>query len=225
MLKRVTFTGIDPWTRPQELQALHGQYPFVEFGFLITESKNAGNRYPQPVMLKSFKKLGLPMALHVCGKLSHNLVHTNDWQSVIDRLGGAFDLFDRIQLNIPKTRRFSRELTFPENKAIILQLHEGTEELFECYRRLPCIQGFQDASGGRGVACDQWMAPQTDFFGYAGGLGPENVVEAVRAIDAVCPTDYWIDMESNIRTNDKFDLSKCRSVCERLTAAGLVAES
>ncbi|MBQ8202441.1 MAG: hypothetical protein IJZ74_11815 [Clostridia bacterium] len=110
----------------------------------------------------------------------------------------------------------------PADKSIIIQLHEGTNELFQHYKHLPNVQGFQDASGGRGIVNTEWMTPKTEFFGYAGGIGPDNVVETVKAIQSVCPSDFWIDMESSIRTNDKFDVEKCRLVCQALTEAGLV---
>ena len=222
MLKRVTFSGIDQWTRPKELQALHAQYPFVEFVYLMTENRSAGNRYPAPVFLKSYSRLNLPMAVHLCGKLAHDIVKTGDWSTVNGILGPSMSLFSRIQLNIAKTKHFSRELVFPEDKQIIIQLHPGTEELFACYKHLPNVQGFQDNSGGRGEFCNEWRTPETPFFGYAGGLGPENVVEAVQAISAVCESDFWIDMETNIRTNDKFDVEKCRRVCEALVKSGMI---
>lgn len=222
MIRRVSFSGIDPWTKPKALEALYKTYPFVEFVYLCTDNRKAGNRYPLPVMLKAYKKLGLPMAVHLCGKLAHDLVKTGDWTPVQEMLGESMQLFDRIQLNIPKTKHFSRELVFPEDKQIIIQLHEGTEELFACYKHLPNVQGFQDGSGGRGIVCTQWRAPETSFFGYAGGIGPENAVEAVRAISAICPADFWIDMESSIRTQDKFDVEKCRQVCEALVKSGCI---
>jgi hypothetical protein len=48
------------------------------------------------------------------------------------------------------------------------------------------------------------------------------VVEAVKAINQVCDIDYWIDMESRVRTDDTFDVNKCRKVCELLVEAGLI---
>jgi len=220
MLKRITFSGIDRWTKPEEVMALHKAYPFVEFAYLYSESVNAGNRYPRPVVMKQYAGMDIPMAVHLCGKVSHELIRTGEWRSVYDIFGKTMDMFERIQLNIPKTRHFSRSIEFPDDKQIIIQLHEGTEALFECYRDRPNVQGFQDASGGRGVDCSEWMYPETEFFGYAGGIGPHNVVEVVQAIEQVCPADYWIDMETHIRTNDRFDIEKCREVCRRITECG-----
>jgi hypothetical protein len=31
---------------------------------------------------------------------------------------------------------------------------------------------------------------------------------------------YWIDMESGVRTDDRFDIEKCRAVCEAVFGGG-----
>jgi len=224
MLTRVAFTGIDQYTNVQDLKSLYEKYPFVEFVFLYSHhaNRNGQGRYPRTVILKSYKKANLPMALHLCGKIAHDLVHDSNWSVVYKELDGYMGLFDRIQLNIPKTRHFSREMTFPEDKQIIIQLHDGTKELFDCYKHLPNVAGFQDASGGRGIAETEWMLPETEPFGYAGGIHPENVVDVVRELNEICETDFWIDMETGIRTNDKFDVTKCEEICRKLTQNRLI---
>ena len=222
MIKRVTFSGIDAWTKAQDILAIYEKYPFTEFAYLYTESKKAGNRYPQPVILKAFKKARIPMAVHICGKAAHEVMKTGDWSPVYASIGQYMDMFERIQINIPKTSHFSRNVVFPEGKKIIIQIHPGTEEMFECYKTNPSVQGFQDGSGGHGITASEWMPPETEFFGYAGGIGPENVVETIRKISSVCRTDFWIDMETGIRTNDKFDVKKCEQVCKAIVEAGFI---
>mmetsp|Transcript_8327 Transcript_8327/g.15870 ORF Transcript_8327/g.15870 Transcript_8327/m.15870 type:complete len:287 (-) Transcript_8327:160-1020(-) len=57
-------------------------------------------------------------------------------------------------------------------------------------------------------------------FGYSGGLGPQNVVENVTKIQEQAEKHnytYWVDMETRVRTDNQFDLSKCVNVLE-LTA-------
>lgn len=224
MLKKVTFSGIDKHTKVSDLKKLYEKYPFVEFVFLYSSQANLKGvgRYPNPVILKGYKKAGLPMALHLCGKIAHDLVHDSNWSVVYKELAGYMDLFERIQLNIPKTKKFSREMTFPEDKQIIIQLHEGTEALLECYKHLPNVIGFQDASGGHGIAAEEWMLPETTPFGYAGGINPENVIDVVEDLNIICEEDFWIDMETGIRTDDRFDITKCEEICKKLTENGLV---
>ena len=113
-------------------------------------------------------------------------------------------------------------VTFPEDKQIIIQLHEGTEALLECYKHLPNVVGFQDASGGHGIATEEWMLPETTPFGYAGGINPENVIDVVEDLNIICEEDFWIDMETGIRTDDRFDITKCEEICRKLTENGLV---
>ena len=38
MLTKITFTGIDNKTKIKDLEELYKKYPFVEFGFLVSES-------------------------------------------------------------------------------------------------------------------------------------------------------------------------------------------
>lgn len=226
MLKKVTFTGIDQSVKAVEIAALHKEFPFVEFGFLISASltgKNKNPRYPSVAMLKGYRKMNVPMALHVCGALAMDLVKKDDWESVRALVGDSLDLFDRIQINAALARHMREKLSFPEGKQIILQLHDGNDAMWEKYGHVKNVVGFQDNSGGTGRFDGEWRVPMADFFGYGGGISPENVVEAVRQINEVAHgVDYWIDMESGVRTRDKFDLAKCRDVCVQLVNAGLI---
>lgn len=226
MLKRVAFTGIDQSVKAAEVAALHKEFPFTEFGFLISSAltgKNKNPRYPSVAMLKGYKKVNLPMALHVCGAMAMDLIKKDDWKAVRDLVGDAFSMFDRIQINAALARHMKDDVSFPSDKQIILQLHDGNDAMWEKYGYIQNVVGFQDNSGGTGRFDGEWRAPLGDFFGYGGGLNPENVVDAVRKINEVCVgVDYWIDMESGVRTREKFDLSKCRAVCESLVKNGLI---
>ena len=75
-----------------------------------------------------------------------------------------------------------------------------------------------DRSGGKGQLPAQWPVPKptATFVGYSGGLGSETVADALNAITRQHPESvpFWIDMEGAIRTDDGFDISKCRRVCE-----------
>ena len=53
------------------------------------------------------------------------------------------------------------------------------------------------------------------YFGYAGGINEDNVLDVIEALDKVNKNDFWIDMESSIRKNDNFDISKCRNICAK----------
>ena len=50
--------------------------------------------------------------------------------------------------------------------------------------------------------------------GYAGGLNPENVGEKLEYLMENVEGEFWIDMESGVRTDDRFDIDKCVSVLQ-----------
>jgi len=78
-----------------------------------------------------------------------------------------------------------------------------------------------DTSGGAGVLPDVWPGPAKEFWcGYAGGLGPDNVVAQIEKVEQVCQQPYWIDMERRVRVDDdsQLDMSKVRSVLQSATA-------
>ena len=67
-----------------------------------------------------------------------------------------------------------------------------------------------DRSGGKGLVPSSWPLIRNDVFcGYAGGLGPETLSEELLKIfEMTNGQEIWIDMESKIRTEKKFDLGK-----------------
>ena len=81
----------------------------------------------------------------------------------------------------------------------------------------PKIEYLQDMSGGRGRSdFTSWPAPTNPRarWGYAGGLGPANVDQAIEFTDEFESFRLWLDMESGIRTPDDWmDLDKATAVC------------
>ena len=76
------------------------------------------------------------------------------------------------------------------------------------------VSALFDASGGRGIEPFRWpVSPVSIRFGFAGGIGPDNLVEVLRDIGPR-EAPFWIDMESGVRTDDRFDLAKVRAVLE-----------
>ena len=67
-----------------------------------------------------------------------------------------------------------------------------------------------DVSGGRGVLPEEWIKPKNgSYAGFAGGLNPDNVCDQLKKINKINGKNpYWIDVESGVRTDDKFDLGK-----------------
>lgn len=77
-----------------------------------------------------------------------------------------------------------------------------------------------DESKGTGVLASSWpVAPKEYNIGYAGGIGPDNIVQVLADIvQAGQGKDVWIDMESSLRSTkndqDVFDLDKCYRVID-----------
>jgi len=71
-----------------------------------------------------------------------------------------------------------------------------------------------DYSGGRGIESPLEVVNVPGVHvGYAGGIGPGNVGQKLRGL-LTYPSDgeFWIDMETRVRTDEKFDLDKVEQV-------------
>ena len=202
MFKKVSFTGIDNKTNIKRLLEIAEKYPNTEFGFLISEAntnKNVNNRYPNLVLLQQLKNKNINLALHVCGKLAREVAKTGSLESVKTFMGSYFDMFQRIQLNL-----VGNTVTIP------------ITDTYELYEQTPTenIVYLSDKSGGHGEVTD------FDFFdkyqGFAGGLNPENILDRKADIDMLVDYDYWLDMESGVRTDNWFDLNKVEDICRKV---------
>jgi phosphoribosylanthranilate isomerase len=74
-----------------------------------------------------------------------------------------------------------------------------------------------DCSGGKGISPVNWPNIKENIFcGYAGGLGPDNIEAEIKKIILLTNNnDFWIDMESKVRTKtsdlDYLDLDKVKN--------------
>lgn len=204
----ITFTGVDDHTDPAGLMELASLYP-IEWGILFSPDRQGVDpRYPKmSTIQKLVKQLPLRWAAHLCGADARAVIA--DGKSAHDRLLRAY--FERSQINTadPKVQptlvgTWARQL---ELRAIL-----------QCRGPFPDVCSTDllfDASGGRGIVPSDWpQAVDFTFCGYAGGLRPENVAQALEIIGQRA-TRYWIDMETGVRDEqDRFSLEKCRAVCE-----------
>jgi hypothetical protein len=194
-IDRVTITGADNSIDPHDLHDLTKEFPFVEWGILVSKMAEGSNRFPDKDWLYDFslfktdyeKKIGLILkaSCHVCGQWVRDLLVGGE-QFIQDR-GGWLDRFQRMQINthaekheIDKDAFTSTLITiFGLNshytKQFIIQYDGVNEDLLGC-----CIEAGLDAvplfdkSHGTGESPRTW--PTIRYFGPNFGPPSKNVM-------------------------------------------------
>jgi hypothetical protein len=199
----ITFTGADQWTDVQHMRQLSARYP-IEWGVLLSPSRQGvDNRYPGGDALSRLLWSELRLSAHLCGGHSRKVME-GDYlakSSPVD-----LSVFQRVQVNYTEP-----------TAAHIARLADGwgirgiAQSRADTFPQDRTVDWLFDRSGGRGELPRTWPPNPGWLVGYAGGLSPDTVVEAIEQIDSIHP--YWIDMETGVRTDDVFDLAKCEAVC------------
>lgn len=217
-LKHVTFTGVDSFTDIDELCQIQQQYPLAEFGVLVAENwKDNGYRYPDlKTLLPTLADKSLNLSCHLCGRTAREAV-LNDFSTVMELCNGYFHVFRRCQLNVSRNKKNPQrlEIDIPNTlNEIIIQQHSANDcGLYLNSLPNDKVSVLLDASGGRGVDTPIQVLAISNKVGYAGGISPDNVVDKIRQLEENPDVQsYWIDMETHVRTGNKFDLDKVRTV-------------
>lgn len=213
-----TLTGVDAQTDVAELAELASEYHFAEFGILLSHSQPGNeNRYPYlpeiDSILDALINASAAVALHVCGtKAVHDFVACDAaTRALAGRCG-------RVQLNFAAPRT---QFTLADLDAAIVDFgrpvitqHNSVNAHVSAALAAPNHQVLFDSSGGLGLRAKSWpQALAGKTCGFAGGIGPDTVLADLSTAGAAAAgTPFWIDMESSLRTNDRFDLSICRQV-------------
>lgn len=221
LIQHITFTGIDQYTDITRLRELQKRFPLAEFGVLLsTDWGKNGTRFPNPVLLKELTRQDLHLSAHLCGHAAAWALD-GQWPWIDNIIFGGDEIrkaFSRIQLNVSTRKNLPERLaaTLPNTEIIIQQRDADHAGLF--LRSAECMSDVSvllDASGGRGLESTFKVRPEMKAFkvGYAGGLGPDNAAD--RLEELLRNPDigrFWIDMESRVRTDDRFDLDKVEAV-------------
>lgn len=222
-VKQITFTGADDLNNAKDLVQISEEFPFVEWGILFSSSSGGHKRFPSEAWVRDFQSVSSNIATcaHLCGKWVRD-VCKGDW-GVLTSNPGLLDTFNRIQLNFHAyTHKLGEDfiagfqqpaIHLPSCKQFIFQLDGVNDSLLKeaAQGGINAVPLF-DLSGGAGVLPDSWPKPQSEYQGYAGGLGPENLKDQLKLIeDAVGDSVIWVDMETRVRNeNDVFDLDLCK---------------
>lgn len=214
----ITFTGLDERTDLKQCKILSDQYP-IEWGVLVG-GRLGKSRYPTDKVLAEILRSPLQLAMHMCGPAAKWM---NDGMPILETPPEGVSTVAMTYLNRVNRIQVNRARGQYDLKSIwkgashlrsdqkILVQHRG--ETLPFSRPDDRIHYLHDESGGKGIATKEWAHPsyRTNFVGYAGGLNPDNVAVEVARMPA---NNFWIDMETGLRTDDWLDLDKCRAVCE-----------
>lgn len=217
-LSGVTITGADDGVDPVYLADLSLRYPFVEWAFLCSLTREGAPRYPKPETFRKFTTLLCHhrQAAHLCGDFSEKTLEgVPFWLDYAQSRG-----IKRVQMNgfgqKPASESFVANV---ERLALEVILQAGTPKrrrlAEELAKRCPKFSVLCDGSGGRGRRTRRWPTPKPHIrYGYAGGLSPDNVVDTVEKL-IERERIFWIDVESGVRDEkDRFDLEKVERFLE-----------
>lgn len=218
MLTRVTITGADDDTRHEDMMALAERFPFVEWGILASR-KSPRPRYPSQEWIDRLTSLPgrMTLALHVCGALARELIDGSNPKAVVF---AASRQFNRMQVNgyIPGAHPLWDAVAVLPRVETILQCRTEADVQTVCddaariRQRGGIASVLFDPSGGRGIDAFRWpVTPRGARLGFAGGIGPDSVLEVLREI-GLRSAPYWIDMDTKVRTDDRLDMAKVESV-------------
>lgn len=233
-LHRVTITGADDSTSIPWLLSTSNKYPFVEWGILVSRSSVGSYRFPSIRWIDDLQlaikqsAVSPQLSLHICGKYVRDICR-GDWTSLEADLLKYLEMVDRIQLNFHSyTHLWENEAKEAlSQKAeqyawqVILQADGVNDPLIAEIQQNGNVDAVPlfDTSGGAGVLPDKWPTSTLGFCGYAGGLGPDNVLAQLDQIaDQAHNADIWIDMERNVRSHDDLilDANKVESVLAQI---------
>lgn len=228
-LTHISMAGIDERTDLDGLKRLQAMDRRVEFGVLMSAKwQENGNRYPNPEWLENLKDMKLNLSVHLCGRIAREAVR-NNWRPALNLLGDYATLFKRVQLNIAhyaseSLNTLNLDVPKPFEEAIIQQKASYDCRLFyDWLLEHPedsSVTVLIDGSGGLGMEKKLIPLCGAPKVGYAGGIGPENVYEKAKELflnENV--EDFWVDMESKVRTDDWFDLNKAEKVIQQVNLA------
>ena len=220
-LTHITFTGVDDVTDLHRLVDIQKKYPKVEFGVLVSRKwKENGQRYLSPFKARELRGLGLRLSAHLCGSMARDVLHMGGFSNT-DDFPEIIDIFSRVQLNVSNYDEPENMSPYilpgPLQEIIIQQAFNHNTFMLCRIASGDCISILLDESGGKGIEAPFRMPSYLHnvHVGFAGGINPDNVVAKVQEITSLPHINrFWIDMESGVRTNDRFDLDKVEQVCE-----------
>lgn len=230
IIDRVTVTGADDSTDIPMMVDIQAEFPFVEWGILLSKSIMGVSRFPSLEWLETLNvhRAELNLSGHLCGRWVRDICDGNvdeaGTPTVLTDVPPFEFLFDRVQLNfhayqhrIEDIGAFTRQVDKLADQ-VILQFDDVNNHLLTSVR----LEGVDavplfDTSGGAGILPKEWPKVLNCYCGYAGGLSPDNLPEQMELISSKCGDGpIWIDAETWLRSDGDrvFDMEKVRAVLE-----------
>jgi len=196
----ITLSGADEHTDLVRLSALN-----AEIGLLYTATPEGRARYPSREWLGHAVQVLPHTAIHICGSGARAELKAG-------ALGDLLTRARRIQVNGIVTVEEAEAICEKYPLHLVMTQHNDVNAgLLAVRAKNHAI--LIDASGGRGILPSSWQCEATDkIVGYAGGLGPTNLAEQLPRILEVAKWPFWIDMEGQLRENDRFSIERAYTV-------------
>lgn len=176
-LDRVTITGADDSIDHEALMPLSAEFPFVEWGILLSKSSMGGSRFPSEAWLRRLaaddrdRSSPLTLSAHLCGRWVQQLLHGFDEFDCI--VGDFIRACERIQLNFHAENTpcnpaaCANALKMLGQKQFIFQIdgNGGNDHLHAVNDAADCANihidtvGLFDLSGGDGIVPAEWPKP------------------------------------------------------------------
>ena len=200
----ITFTGVDRAELIPGMIELAAKYP-IEWGVLLDPAQEDKMLFPEEDERRNLLSSLLRFSAHVCGEPAQDIA--NGRESELDLKG-----FSRLQLNHSRKGSSEREIS----NAYSFCIRHGLRLALQCQGDFPQdtrADWLFDVSFGTGIKVTKWPVVHHDhpLCGFSGGLSPATIKESLAMFRA--QTDYWIDMESGVRTSGLMDLEKCERIC------------
>ena len=228
-ISTVSVTGADSCTSIKGMLRLQKRFPFAEFGILFSMKHQGYERYPSYEWVESLTTIAsgeLRLSAHLCGQIVRDILE-NNFLFAPNSYQYQFlhKCFSRIQLNTHGEPHsfmpigITKLLSFCKSYGshVIFQYDNTNNDLISYVNSLsnPNVDVLFDLSHGCGILPEAWPTLKTAShvrLGYAGGLSGENLESQIPDIFRASNGEIvWIDAETQLRTNDLFDLGKVES--------------
>lgn len=207
----LTLSGIDE-SIPRPSLVEMARWRSVELAFHYRPASRGRPRYPS----YSWLRIAMPCAR---GEGARCALHVSGAGALPDLLERRVDdlvsFADRIQIDgtcrvadveavcdrFPDKQIITRHK--PKNLALVSEVHRTNHAVLV-------------DEGGRGAFTRRtWHRPTTSkFVGFAGNLGPENLVARLERYANALGDGAWIDLEESLRIVDRFDVARARAIVD-----------